>query len=104
MKGIRFVFCLFAALMLTTLNGLAAEEEDFKTFLQKFTSSASFQYSRIKFPLKSPIALLKDDGETEQTFPFTREKWALLDEETLKEGRTYYRRGGRYLYFSLHSQ
>ena len=82
MKAIRFVFCLFAALMLTTLNGLAAEEEDFKTFLQKFTSSASFQYSRIKFPLKSPIALLKDDGETEQTFPFTREKWALLDEET----------------------
>ena len=50
MKAIRFVFCLFAALMLTTLNGLAAEEEDFKTFLQKFTSSASFQYSRIKFP------------------------------------------------------
>ena len=43
MKAIRFVFCLFAALMLTTLNGLAAEEEDFKTFLQKFTSSASFQ-------------------------------------------------------------
>ena len=34
MKAIRFVFCLFAALMLTTLNGLAAEEEDFKTFLQ----------------------------------------------------------------------
>ena len=32
MKAIRFVFCLFAALMLTTLNGLAAEEEDFKTF------------------------------------------------------------------------
>ena len=27
MKAIRFVFCLFAALMLTTLNGLAAEEE-----------------------------------------------------------------------------
>ena len=73
MKAIQSVFCLFAALMLTTLNSLAAEE-DFKTFLQKFTSSASFQYSRVKFPLKSPITLLKDDGETEQTFPFTREK------------------------------
>ena len=97
MKAIRFVFCLFAALMLTPLNGLAAEEEDFKTFLQKFTSSASFQYSRIKFPLKSPIALLKDDGETEQTFPFTREKWALLDEETLKEGRTTEEEGGTYI-------
>ena len=82
MKAIRFVFCLFAALMLTTLNGLAAEEEDFKTFLQKFTSSASLQYSRIKFPLKSP---------------FTREKWALLDEETLKEGRTTEEEGGTYI-------
>ena len=40
MKAIRFVFCLFAALMLTTFNGLAAEEEDFKTFIQKYTSSA----------------------------------------------------------------
>ena len=46
MKAIRFVLCLFAALMLTIPNGLAAEEEDFKTFLRKFTSSASFQYSR----------------------------------------------------------
>ena len=69
MKAIRFVFCLFAALMLTTLNGLAAEEEDFKTFLQKFTSSASFQYSRIKFPLKSPIALLKDEVRRNRLFP-----------------------------------
>ena len=45
MKAIRFVFCLFAALMLTTFNGLAAEEEDFKTFLRKFTSSASIPES-----------------------------------------------------------
>lgn len=97
MKAIHCVFCLFAALMLATSNGLAAEEEDFKAFLQKFTSSASFQYSRVKFPLKSPITLLKDDGETEQTFPFTREKWALLDEETLKEGRTTEEEGGTYI-------
>lgn len=85
MKAIQSVFCLFAAFMLATLSSLAAGE-DFNTFLRKFTSSASFQYSRVKFPLKSPIALLQDDGETEQTFPFTREKWPLLDEETLKEG------------------
>lgn len=97
MKSIRFVLCLFAALMLTIPNGLAAEEEDFKTFLRKFTSSASFQYSRIKFPLKSSIVLLKDDGETEQTFPFTREKWALLDEETLKEGHIAEEEGGTYI-------
>ena len=86
MKAIYFVFCLCTALMFSTVNSLAAGE-DFKTFLRKFTSSASFQYSRIKFPLKSPIVLLKDDGETEQTFPFTRDKWALLDSETLQEGR-----------------
>lgn len=97
MKAIHYVFCLFTALMLTTSSTMAAGEEDFKEFLQKFTSSASFQYSRVKFPLKSPIALLQDDGETEQTFPFTREKWALLDGETLKEGRTTEEEGGVYI-------
>lgn len=83
--------------MLATLNGLAAEKEDFKTFLRKFTSSASFQYSRIKFPLKSPITLLEEDGETERTFPFTRDKWSLLDEESLKEGRVTEEEGGVYI-------
>lgn len=96
MKAIHYVFCLFTALMLTTLNSQAAEE-DFNVFLQKFTTSASFQYSRVKFPLKTPITLLKDDGETEQNFPFTRDKWALLDEETLKEGRTTEEEGGVYV-------
>lgn len=96
MKAIHYVFCLFTALMLTTLNSQAAEE-DFNAFLQKFTTSASFQYSRVKFPLKTPITLLKDDGETEQNFPFTRDKWALLDEETLKEGRTTEEEGGVYV-------
>lgn len=96
MKAIHYVFCLFTALLLTTFSSQAAGE-DFKTFLQKFTSSASFQYSRVKFPLKSPITLLKDDGETEQTFPFTREKWPLLDEETLKEGSTTEEEGGTYI-------
>ena len=33
----------------------------------------------------------------EETFPFTREKWALLDEETLKEGRTTEEEGGTYI-------
>lgn len=96
MKAIHFVFCLCTALMLSTLNSLAAEE-DFKTFLQKFTSSALFQYSRVKFPLKSPITLLKDDGETEQNFSFTRDKWPLLDGETLKEGRITEEEGGVYI-------
>ncbi len=96
MKAIHFVFCLFTALMLTTFSSQAAGE-DFNSFLQKFTTSASFQYSRVKFPLKTPITLLKDDGETEQTFPFTREKWPLLDEETLKEGSTTEEEGGVYI-------
>ncbi|MCI1646859.1 MAG: DUF4348 domain-containing protein [Bacteroides sp.] len=97
MKAIRFVFCLFTALLLTTLDSQAAGDEDFQTFLKKFTSSTSFQYSRIKFPLKSPIILLKDDGETEQKFSFTREKWPLLDEEALKEGRVTEEEGGVYI-------
>ena len=96
MKAINFVVCLCMAFMLSTFNSLAAGE-DFKSFLHKFTSSASFQYSRIKFPLKSPIILLKDDGETEQKFPFTRDKWPLLDEETLKEGRITEEEGGVYI-------
>ena len=44
----------------------------FQSFLKKFTSSASFQYTRVKFPLKTPVTLLADDGETEKTFRFTR--------------------------------
>lgn len=96
MKAIHLVFCLFTALLLTTFSSQAAGE-DFNSFLHKFTTSASFQYSRIKFPLKTPITLLKDDGETEQNFPFTREKWPLLDEETLKEGRTTEEEGGVYI-------
>ena len=96
MKAINFVVCLCMAFMLSTFNSLAAGE-DFKSFLHKFTSSASFQYSRIKFPLKSPIVLLQDDGETEQTFPFTRDNWALLDSETLKEGRITEEEGGVYI-------
>ena len=98
MKAIHFVFCLFVVLMLTTTNGhAAATNEDFQTFLKKFTSSASFQYSRIKFPLKTPIALLEEDGETEKTFPFTRDKWALLGEDAFKEERITDEEGGVYV-------
>lgn len=75
----------------------AQEQEDFKTFLDKFTSSAVFQYTRIKFPLKTPITLLADDGETEKTFPFTQEKWPLLDSEMMKEERIEQEEGGIYV-------
>lgn len=60
--------------------------EDFKTFLTKFTTSASFQYERIKFPLSNSILLINEDDQ-EQEFPFTREKWPLLDKESFAEGR-----------------
>ena len=48
--------------------------EDFPAFLEKFTSSAAYQYTRIKFPLKTPITLMTDDGNSEKTFPFTQEE------------------------------
>ena len=94
----RFVCCLLASVLLLGVsliscgnssrakakNEIAQSGEDFKSFLDKFTSSAAFQYTRIKFPLKTPITLLADDGETEKTFPFTKEKWPLLDSETMK--------------------
>ena len=78
MRAKKFVCCLLAMLLLagvsfiscgnsskakadselTTQNG-----EDFKSFLDKFTSSAAFQYTRIKFPLMTlllpPIVMEK---------------------------------------------
>ena len=107
----RFVCCLLASVLrlgvsLTSCgnssrakakNEIAQSGEDFKSFLDKFTSSAAFQYTRIKFPLKTPITLLADDGETEKTFPFTKEKWPLLDSETMKEERIEQEEGGIYV-------
>ena len=107
----RFVCCLLASVLLLGVsliscgnssrakakNEIAQSGEDFKSFLDKFTSSAEFQYTRIKFPLKTPITLLADDGETEKTFPFTKEKWPLLDSETMKDERIEQEEGGIYV-------
>ena len=41
--------------------------------------------------------MLADDGETEKTFPFTEEKWPLLDSETMKEERITQEEGGIYV-------
>ena len=41
--------------------------------------------------------LLADDGETEKTFPCTKEKWPLLDSETLREERITQEEGGVYV-------
>lgn len=111
MKAKRFVFCLLVVTLLTGVSLISCGnsskakadkemmvgEESFTTFLQKFTSSAAFQYTRIKFPLKTPITLMTDDGNSEQTFPFTKEKWPLLDSETLKEERITQEEGGIYV-------
>ena len=40
---------------------------------------------------------MADDGETEKTFPFTKEKWPLLDSETMKEERIEQEEGGIYV-------
>ena len=97
----RFVCCLLASVLLLGVsliscgnssrakakNEIAQSGEDFKSFLDKFTSSA----------LKTPITLLADDGETEKTCPFTEEKWPLLDSETMKEERIEQEEGGIYV-------
>ena len=99
MKVKRIVLCLFMLTLMGVIcfiycgntskamseSAATAEtaDEPFQTFLKKFTSSASFQYTRVKFPLKTPITLMTDDGNSEKTIPFTLEKWPLLDGETL---------------------
>lgn len=111
MKAKRFVFCSFIMMLLVSISLIscgnsskvkaesesADVKEDFKAFLDKFTSSAAFQYTRIKFPLKTPIILMSDDGNSEKKFPFTKEKWALLDKETLTEERITQEEGGVYV-------
>ena len=111
MRAKKYVCCIVVILLLTGVSLIscgnssrakakeetAQQGEDFKSFLDKFTTSAAFQYSRIKFPLKTPLTLLADDGETEKTFPFTKEKWPLLDSETLKEESITQEEGGVYV-------
>ena len=92
------ISCLFGllVLLLCSASGPVAADEEFAAFLRKFTSSTAFQYSRVRFPLQSPIVLLEEDGETERTFPFTREKWPLLDRESLIEEHITEDDGGTY--------
>lgn len=61
-------------------------DKDFESFLEKFTTSAAFQYSRVKFPLDTPITLTTEKG-VDKTFPFTKEKWALLNADHFKVER-----------------
>ncbi|NDV80535.1 DUF4348 domain-containing protein [Bacteroides sp. 51] len=70
--------------------------EDFETFLNKFTTSAAFQYSRVKFPLETPITLVTDNGN-EKTFPFTKERWPLLNAESFRVERVVQEEGAVYI-------
>ncbi|WP_455586173.1 DUF4348 domain-containing protein [Bacteroides sp.] len=102
-----FVFILLASVLLISCAGRSKAKdvnladasgiENFESFLEKFVSSAAFQYTRIKFPLRTPITLMTDDGNSEKTFPFTKEKWPLMDKETLKEERITQEEGGIYV-------
>ncbi len=94
---VLLVFTLMAYTPTRALNSPPSPEETFDVFLVKFTNSAAFQLSRIQFPLKSPIILLADDGETEKSFPFTQEKWPLLEEGTFKTERLEQEDGSVYL-------
>lgn len=84
---------------LPTTQAEATEQstgEDFNSFLSKFTTSAAFQYSRIKFPLETPITLVTDNGD-EKTYPFTKERWPLLTVENFRAERTVQEEGSVYM-------
>lgn len=71
-------------------------DTSFESFLDKFTTSAAFQYSRIKFPLESPIVLLDDNGN-EKSYSFTKEKWPLLGADWFVVQRAQQEEGGVYI-------
>ncbi len=99
MKKNSLIICfLFLSLFANILSVTAAPAaEDFNLFLKKFTNSAAFQYSRIKFPLKTDIVLSLGEGEGEKSFPFTKNEWPLLDEETFVEERNVVEGEGVYV-------
>lgn len=89
MKKTLFAVSLFLLFQVVNLSSVAAQQEPdagFDAFLKKFTSSAGFQLSRVKFPVTTPIFLVDENGN-EQEVPFTQEEWALLGEEDVKEFR-----------------
>lgn len=81
-------------------NGVEVVEqssgEDFESFMKKFTASAAFQYSRIKFPMETPITLVTENGD-EKTFPFSRDKWPLLSADNFTVERTVQEEGAVYI-------
>ena len=78
----RFVCCLLASVLLLGVsliscgnssrakakNEIAQSGEDFKSFLDKFTSSAQHSIYPYQVSIKDTVTLLADDGETEKRF------------------------------------
>ena len=84
---LSLIICCLLTSGIAPSHAATMQSEPFTTFISQFGQSAKFQLSRIKFPLKSPIVLLADDGETEKSFPFTQDMWPLLEEDALKAER-----------------
>ncbi len=62
-------------------------QEPFAHFIDSFAHSASFQYSRIHFPLKTDLLLYIDDKEV--NLSYTQDRWLLLGTDYLDAtGRT----------------
>lgn len=102
MKTTRLLFSFVLTALLFSTNSFAETfspqgDKNFASFIEHFTQSAAFQYSRTKFPLKTPITLMADDGKSEKTFSFTRDKWPLLSAELLKEKNETSAEGATYI-------
>ena len=103
MKKSLFALSLFLLMQAVNLSAVMAQDEpdaSFDAFLKKFTSSAEFQYSRVKFPVATPIFLITANGD-EQEVPFTQEEWPLLGDKELKEFRQETQDGVYFRHFTV---
>ena len=62
LAGISFISCGNSS-RAKVESEAAQTGEDFKSFLDKFTSSAAFQYTRVKFPLKRRLLYWRMTGK-----------------------------------------
>ncbi|MEG1546569.1 MAG: DUF4348 domain-containing protein [Bacteroidaceae bacterium] len=85
-RSLSLSLCLLLMMMFGSFSSVLAQDvpdTDFDSFLKKFTSGAEFQYSRVKFPIATPIFLIKANGD-EQEAPFTMEEWPLLEAKDVR--------------------
>ena len=94
---LSLIICCLLTSSVAMSHAATTQSEPFPSFINQFGQSAKFQLTRIKFPLKSPIVLLADDGETEKSFPFTQDMWPLLEEDALKAERIEQEDGSVYV-------